>query len=192
MGTPPIEAAAIAASAYYTLPRRSLGSANKPSPTSAKYNVVAIFHEYAADTQEESTFVQKHIHGLNQKYIKLYGMRSSDSMIFKMQQWLDAWPDAVVLTNDPVREEILLGRPVTDIKLPQWADRVKLRSHQLARGMKLRNQHIYGTLCPITSAHADYKGWPYNRTNTDIVKKDYGPHCALYSAAELYFFYSNF
>ena len=152
--------------------------------------ITDVFHGYAK-TDEADSFSRKHIHGLNQDWLELFGQPSEKSLLFLLHHWLDKKSFHKIFANNPQKESQALGVIVYDLKLAPWAERKNHPSHQLAIRYKENSIPICNQSCPKV-AHSDFVSAPPSpNPASSLAKAEHGYHCALYDVMELYFEFVN-
>ena len=150
--------------------------------------IIDVFHGYASAHQHHS-FPEYAIHGLCPLYLRENGHRRPEELLLELKNWLRRWPTARLVANGPGLEASILGRRVDDAGLPPWVKRAELQCHKMAKHAKQTLFKINGVSCTgLQGAHRRFRGWPKQRTPTDLVKADGGHHCALYDCFELFLF----
>ena len=150
--------------------------------------IVDVYHAHAK-SQTVDTWPRRHIHGLNNHFLHRYGYPNEDCLLQNFRSWLCGKNVLVILTNNPRKEGLTPTLNIKDISLPPWSERVSHPSHQVARRFKNEFIPILDKRC-CAEAHSAFEGYPlFNMNETEIVKRNYGFHCSLYSAYEMYLCY---
>ena len=147
-----------------------------------------MFHDYACyDSQRDDSWARKHIHGLDAEYLDFYGFRNSQELTSKLNDWLTAFPEAVIYDMYPHRLQESVNRPISNVNYKSWEERRFLACHKEALRMKLNGESVNGTVC-LHDAHCRFESWPYNRYIRDLYINDFKWRCALYNCVELFLF----
>ena len=149
--------------------------------------IVDVFLGHAY-TEQDDTYAQQHIHGLNKNYLREVGFASQDALLDAFKTWFSQKTLCVGLyANDGQKESQALGFNVSNFKLERWAERKDCASHQIAIRYKELSIPVLNRAC-TQRAHSSYKRAPESSDfNTSIAKARHGYHCALYDVMELYF-----
>ena len=150
-------------------------------------NELYIFH-YNQWEREDPTATQK------EWMYKEHGFPNEETLVKDFRKWLRGRNILCMYANNPTKEISLLNYPtIYDIHFPKWQHRISLVSHQTAL-------HFKRLSIPITclnsykscskEAHSEFKFVPTPRHSpTELAKKDFGYHCALYDCYALYLYY---
>ena len=159
----------------------------------ADRHIVDIYHAHAQTTCPDD-WARRHVHGLNKLYLEQHGFSNEEALIADFRKWLRGRDVLCMYANNPIKERSLFKNLVIyDIQFPRWQERVSLASHQTA-------YHFKRLSTPITSltgfkscskdTHDEFKFVPTPRESpTELAKRDFGYHCALYDCYALYLFY---
>ena len=159
----------------------------------ADRHIMDIYHAHAKSTVSDD-WARRHIHGLNRVFLEKSGFSNEEALVADFRKWLRGRDVLCMYANSPAKEiSLLSNHTIYDIHYPNWEDRISLVSHQTA----YRFKHLS---IPITSlagyksctkeAHNEFTFVPTpRRSPTELAKKDYGYHCALYDCYALYLFY---
>ena len=148
--------------------------------------IVDVFLRHA-HTEVPDTFSREHIHGLNTKFLKRYGLSSEKELIETFKKWLYSKPYVGIFANDSRKESELLGISVSNFQLVPWAERRNRASHELAVSYKELSIPILNRRCSneVHSAFIEAPSSP--NFSSAMAKARHGYHCALYDCLELYF-----
>ena len=150
--------------------------------------IVDVYHAYAR-TEHGDFYSRRHIHGLSVIYLNEFGFQSEKSLIYDFKKWLSSKDVLVMYANNPTKEKTALNLPVRDMELPVWKERISMFANQTANAFKKKSVPVLNKTCP-KEAHAAFHYYPVrNNTSTELAKRSYGYHCALYDAFELYLHY---
>ena len=150
--------------------------------------IVDVYHAHAVPDNPD-TWSSHHIHGLNTSFLRSHGFPNETTLIRDFKEWLRSKDVLAVYANNPTKEMLALNIFIKDMDLPRWADRVCQPYHQMALTFKKELVPILDTRC-CAQAHSAFIKYPMKRLNeTEIAKRDYGFHCSLYDAYELYLCY---
>lgn len=150
------------------------------------FEIMDVFHAYA-QTTEADIFARKHIHGLNQDFVSLYGLPSESHLLLSFLEWLSKKSSVAVFANGPDKEQRALKLKIHDFKLTPWAVRQNNASHQIAIKYKELSIPLLNHSCP-TIAHSSFVSPPpTSNSDTFLAKLKHGHHCAFYDIVELYF-----
>lgn len=148
--------------------------------------IMDVFHGFAY-TEEDDSVGRKHIHGLNENYLKQFGESCKEKLISNFCSWVYRKPFTCVFMNEAKSKSQLFGFYVYEFRLVPWSKRQNQPSYQLAKRYKEQCIPICNRFCP-QSAHSSFVTAASTPNVTEfIVKNDYGYCCALYAAMELYF-----
>lgn len=150
--------------------------------------IVDVYHAHAmADNPDD--WARRHVHGLKKTFLQERGFPNEECVIRDFKRWLRGKDVLVMYANGPAKESMALNLPIKDMNMPPWASRVFQSYHQVALTFKTQFVPILNKRC-CAEAHADFKKYPLMRLNpTEIAKRDFGFHCSLYDAYELYLCY---
>ena len=150
--------------------------------------IVDVYHAHAYSHQND-WWSRLHIHGLNTKFLARHGFPDEETLIQDFKRWLADKDVLNIYANNPTREVQALNMTIMDVGLPPWAERIYQAYHQMAVTYKQEFVPILDKRC-CHEAHDMFKRYPIKRlSETEIAKRDYGFHCALYDAYELYLCY---
>lgn len=150
--------------------------------------IVDVFHEHAR-TEDRDSWARFHVHGLSPDYLKEFGHPNEDQLILSFRKWLRGKEVMAMFANDPAKEEKALNMCINDMTMPPWRDRVYLPYHQIALTFKNNFTPILDKRC-CKDAHCSYSGYPVkSHSRTELAKREFGFHCSLYDAYELYLCY---
>ena len=152
------------------------------------HQIVDVYHGHAV-SQTPDSWARRHIHGLNTLFLQQHGFSCEDELIADFKHWLRGKDVLAMFANNPMKEMTVLNLPIKDMNMPPWAERVNQPYHVITRSFKQQFIPILNKRC-CASAHSYYEKFPVkNFTQTEIAKRDFGFHCALYDAYELYLCY---
>ena len=150
--------------------------------------IVDVYHSHAR-TYKDNSWARLHIHGLHLTFLEQHGFSDEEALIHDFKTWLHGKDILVINANDPNKEASTLNLLIKDMSIPPWAERVYQPYHQMALTYKHDFIPILDKRC-CAEAHAAFSKYPMKRlSETEIAKRDYGFHCALYKAYELYLYY---
>jgi len=159
----------------------------------ANRHITDIYHAHAQSKCSDD-WARCHVHGLNRHYLEEHGFPNEETLVKDFRKWLRGRNILCMYANNPTKEISLLNYPaIYDIQFPKWQHRISLVSHQTAL-------HFKRLSIPITclnsykscskEAHSEFKFVPTPRHSpTELAKKDFGYHCALYDCYALYLYY---
>lgn len=151
--------------------------------------IVDVYHGHATSSCFCDSWARSHIHGLNTCFLRQCGFPNQGTLIYDFKHWLRGKDVLAMYANNPGKEADVLNLPIKDMGLPPWAERMHQSYHQMARTYKNEFIPILNKRC-CAEAHAAFTKYPLKRlSETEIAKRDYGFHCALYDAYELYLCY---
>lgn len=106
-----------------------------------KDSICNVFHAhgkyfYAADRGRS---VRKHMHGLNSNYLSRHSVTDVDPLLCRFLSQLHPYAAFDMYANAPSKEETFLGRPVNDVRLLGWADRMRTKAHVIAKTLKFQD-----------------------------------------------------
>ena len=148
--------------------------------------IVDVFHAFAF-TDEDDSFARKHIHGLNEDYLKAEGFPDEASLLTVFRMWMHNKPHASVFSNGAHKESKVLAMEVKELKLLPWAERRHAASHQIAIRFKELCIPILGRKCSPSASFVSAAAC--SNPLSFVAKARHGHHCALYDAIELYYEY---
>ena len=150
--------------------------------------IVDVYHAHAVPDNPDS-WSSRHIHGLNKTFLQRHGFPNEQTLIRDFKRWLRSKDVLSMYANNPSKEMSALNLIINDMDLPRWSERVCQPYHQLALTFKTEFIPILDTRC-CEQAHSDFVKYPMKKLNeTEIAKRDFGFHCSLYDAYELYLCY---
>ena len=150
--------------------------------------IVDVYHAHAL-SQNPDTWATRHIHGLNKNFIQRNGFPNEDTLIRDFKRWLRSKDVLSIYANAPFKESSTLKLVIKDMNMPPWAERVYQSYHQTALIFKNAFVPILDKRC-CAEAHNAFVKYPLMRLNeSEIAKRDFGFHCSLYDAYELYLCY---
>ena len=150
--------------------------------------IVDVYHAYARSYHPDS-WSRSHIHGLNMTFLQNHGFASEEALLHDFKTWLRGKNVLAMYANDPSKESSVLNLPIKDMCMPPWAERIYQPYHQMSLTFKREFIPILDKRC-CAEAHCSFIKYPLKRvTETEIAKRDYGFHCSLYDAYELYLCY---
>ena len=150
--------------------------------------IVDVYHAHAKSYNHDS-WARLHIHGLNTTFLQQRGFPNEEALINDFKDWMRGKDVLAMYANDPAKESSALNMPIRDMGIPPWAERVYQPYHQIALTHKQEFIPILDKRC-CAEAHAAFSKYPMKRlSETEIAKRDYGYHCSLYDAYELYLCY---
>lgn len=150
--------------------------------------IVDVYHAHAKSYQSD-WWSRLHVHGLNRNFLNHHGFPDEESLMQDFKEWLAPKDVMTMYANDPSKENEVLNLNIKDIRIPPWADRIYQPYHQMALTYKNDFIPILDKRC-CNEAHSMFKRYPMKRlSETEIAKRDYGFHCSLYDAYELYLCY---
>ena len=151
--------------------------------------IVDVYHAHAVCACACDTWARCHIHGLQPSFLNHHGFPSEAALIYDFKDWLRGRDVLAMYANDPKKESTALNLPIKDMDIPPWRERIYQPYHQMALTFKRDFVPILNKRC-CSEAHSAFTGYPLKRvTETEIAKRDYGFHCSLYDAYELYLCY---
>jgi len=153
----------------------------------ATRSVVDVFHAYHFTPCPDS-YSRKNVHGLDPNYLKEHGHITQSGLIREFRAWLDKKNYIRIYGNDPRHEVTLLKMPITNIGLPNWADRIDEDYHTIAKCFKNLEIPICGTRCPRV-AHCQYNRAISVKNETEVARNKHGFHCSLNDCYELYLYF---
>ena len=133
-------------------------------------------------------YSRKHVHGLSRTFLQNRGLESEEALVADFQTWLQQYQINEFCGHAPAKEEILLGRQITDVKLPPWKDRLALESFRITQLMKSLDISVLGKRCSRSTVHCEYKNWSRFQTPGDHVRQVFGHHCAFYDCVMILLF----
>lgn len=150
--------------------------------------IVDVYHAHACSDKPDD-WARRHIHGLNTTFLQYHGFSSEDDLIVDFRKWLRGKDVMAMYANNPMKETNVLNFTIHDMEIPPWSERVYRPYHQLALSYKQNFIPVLDKRC-CAPAHSAFVKYPMKRiTETEIAKRDFGFHCALYDAFELYLCY---
>ena len=150
--------------------------------------IVDVYHEYAR-TEHGDFYSRRHIHGLSVIYLNEFGFQSETALIYDFKKWLRTKNILAMYANNPAKEKTALNFPVKDIELPVWKERILTFANQTANTFKNKSVPVLNKSCPKI-AHNAFQYFPVHKNSpTELAKRSYGHHCALYDTYELYLHY---
>ncbi len=150
--------------------------------------IVDVYHAHAA-TPYPDTWARLHVHGLNPRFLQDHGFPSEQALIIDFKRWLRGKDVLAMYANNPGKEADTLNLPIKDMDIPRWTNRVYQPYHQMSLTCKREFIPILDKRCSA-DAHSCFRKYPMRKLNeTEIAKRDFGVHCALYDAYELYLAY---
>ena len=157
-----------------------------------QWEIVAVYHAYAACSPTEDIFCRRHLHGLNLQVLFALGFPNESALIADFQRWLTLFPVDTILANDPKKERQLFPHLcVKDVSLPVWVGRVGLPAYQAALKAKCLELPILGVSCG-SWAHSAFvssvRSKRCNPSDTDILKCNHNFHCSLYDSLMIYLY----
>jgi len=151
--------------------------------------IVDVYHGHAQSPCSCDRWARSHIHGLNTSFLQRHGFANQGMLIYDFKRWLRGKDVLAMYANDPAKEASVLNLPIKDMGILPWAERIHQPYHQMARTYKNDFIPILNMRCS-SEAHSSFVKYPLKRlSETEIAKRDYGFHCALYDAYELYLCY---
>ena len=156
------------------------------------FEIIDGYVQYAQCSPSIDSYSRKYIHGLNVHFLQKHGFPNEMELAANFKTWLKKYPNAALFANNPSHERKLLHLPnIQDIGLPNWCNRWKLPSYQLALSAKNRCEFIKDFSCNISIIHSCFHPSIVNHKNSEktLIKKKHGVHCAFYDCLELCLFY---
>lgn len=150
--------------------------------------IVDVYHAHA-EAQTSDIWSRRHIHGLNTIFLKRCGFRNENILFHDFHKWLRGKDVLAMFANNPRKESLALKLNIKDMNIPSWSQRAHLSSHEVALRYKNEFIPILDTRC-CAEAHSAFESYPLLKTNdSEIAKRNFGFHCSLYDAYELYLCY---
>ena len=150
--------------------------------------IVDVYHEHAMPDNPDQ-WARRHIHGLNEKFLQQHGFPNEETLLRDFKRWLRGKDVLSIYANAPSKEATALNLVIHDMNIPSWAERVYQSYHQTVLSFKNEFIPILDKRC-CAEAHISFVKYPLKRLNeTEIAKRDFGFHCSLYDAYELYLCY---
>lgn len=158
---------------------------------SESLQIVDVFHEFAKP-QAVDDWCRKHCHGLNTKWLQQHAKYENQTQLAQaFRQWLRGRNVLSILANQPAKERLLFGGDifVHDLCFPMWSLRELRASHLMTFLFKRAFIPVLNKRC-CAEAHSSFTHVPiYRNTTSELAKKRWGLHCALYDCLEAYLFY---
>ena len=156
----------------------------------ANHHILDIYHAYAQRNYPDD-YARRHVHGLNSAFLKSNGFANEAALVENFKKWLRGRDIICMYANNPDKERKFLDiQSICDMNYPCWIDRVPLLSHKTALQFKRLTVPVTAINCFVScprAAHKDFAFYPTPRQSpTELVKKDFGYHCALYDTYALY------
>ena len=153
------------------------------------HQIVDVYHEHAKSPCSCDSWARLHIHGLQPSFLHQHGFSNEDALVLHFKAWLQDKNVLAMYANDPAKESSMLNMMIKNMNIPTWSERVYQPYHQMALSFKRDFVPILDKRC-CPNAHSAFKGYSMKRqSETELAKKDYGFHCSLYDAYELYLCY---
>lgn len=150
--------------------------------------IVDVYHAHAMSNNPDE-WATRHIHGLNKTFLQRHGFPNEETLIRDFKRWLRGKDVLAMYANNPSKEAMALNLLIKDMNIPPWAERVYQPYHQTVLTFKNEFVPILDKRC-CAEAHSAFVKYPLMRLNeTEIAKRDFGFHCSLYDAYELYLCY---
>lgn len=151
--------------------------------------IVDVYHAHARCACSCDSWARLHIHGLHPQFLQHHGFPDQIDLINDFKNWMRGKDVLAMYANDPAKESAALNLPIKNMNIPRWAERVYQPYHQVALSYKKEFIPILNKRC-CAEAHSHFLNYPMKKlTDTEIAKRDYGFHCSLYDAYELYLCY---
>jgi len=151
--------------------------------------IVDVYHGHAASPCSCDSWARSHIHGLNSRFLQQHGFPDEATLVCDFKEWLSGKDVLSMYANNPAKEAATLNMPIKDLKLPPWFERIHQPYHELSLTFKNEFIPILNKRC-CAQAHSSFTKYSMKKLNeTEIAKRDYGFHCSLYDAYELYLCY---
>lgn len=151
--------------------------------------IVDVFHEFALP-QAVDDWSRKHVHGLNRNWLQKHAnYKNQSDLVIGFRQWLCGKNVLCLVANAPAKERQLLGPSfhIVDLEFPNWTAREPKASHKMAFLYKRLFSPVFNKRCCV-EAHSSFIKVPvYKNTTSELAKKRWGVHCALYDCLECYF-----
>ena len=123
-------------------------------------------------------------------YIKTGFQISRNLCDFKT--WLSQFDVQDIFANNCVQERRLLNMNVKDVGLPNWAERVKHRYHNIPQFCKKYGQPIFHVVCDEDNHRCfQRRDIVPSMKLSDKLKYAHGYHCSLADVYEVYLFYEE-
>lgn len=140
------------------------------------------------DDCDTDWWARKHVHGLNRNFLKANGFANEKALVDDFQSWLQQYEILEFLGHAPAKEEILLNRGITDVRLPNWSQRPASTWFSLSRAMKTLEIGPKSNIYCSRFHHSEYRGWCKDKTDGDRARNRFGYHCALYDCVGIVLF----
>lgn len=151
--------------------------------------VVDVFHEFALP-QAVDDWSRKHVHGLNRNWLEQHAkFRNQTELVIGFRQWLCGKNILCLVANAPAKERLLLAPHyyVVDLDFANWTIREQKASHKMSLLHKRIFSPVLNKRC-CAEAHSSFKYVPvYKNTSSELARKRWGVHCALYDCLECYY-----
>lgn len=156
------------------------------------FAILDVFHAHAnVSSVRDDVWCRRNIHGLRLDFIRDHGFPSEHELRAAFHVWFSKRNSVANFVNDPAKESKFLNIELNDVKLPIWAERAKCPAHQIALAFKRHETPIGNAVC-FSSIHNCFIPQKHNKSMDERTraKKDWGYHCSLYDAYELYLHFS--
>lgn len=150
--------------------------------------IVDVYHQHA-NSEVQDFWPRLHIHGLSKVFLKNHALPDEEALIQDFKKWLRGKDVLAMYANNPDKEKQCLGLPIKDMPLPKWSERTNQPYHRMAHSFKNNFIPILDKRC-CSAAHASFSNYKMKRdSESELAKYQFGFHCSLYDAYELYLYY---
>lgn len=153
------------------------------------FAIVDVFHAHANDKRDDDTWSRKNVHGLCLNFLQSCAFPSECELACAFHVWYSKRKIDYVFANAPKREADYLNLNIFNLPLPTWKDRPNDAAHQLALSCKINETPIGHQACTKDIHNAFHPSKPQPNASVGVCARfDFGHHCSLYDAYEIYLF----
>ena len=159
--------------------------------SASDFAIIDVFHAHAnVPFGRDDNWARRNIHGLNLDFLNNHGFPTEHELQAAFHVWYSKRNSVINFVNNPGKESKFLNIKLSDVQLPIWIERVNTPAHQIALAFKRHETPIGNATC-FSSIHNCYSP-DYNNSmdKRTCAKKEWGFHCSLYDAYEVYLHFS--